>query len=168
MKKMMLACVSIAGVVLLSASFAAAGQKPVNVKKEAAKQCKAEKKVDKAAFRSVYGKNAMRDCVRLARGEVREEKSNAAKECKAERKDDADAFEAAYGDRKNAFGKCVSSTVKQDRREDTKEFKSAAKQCKAERRDDPSAFEDEYGSRKNALGKCVSSNVKEDDSTEAR
>jgi hypothetical protein len=45
---------------------------------------------------------------------------NAAKECRAERALDADAFRDKYGtnrNKRNAFGKCVSATVKENREE---------------------------------------------------
>jgi hypothetical protein len=94
----------------------------------AAKQCKAERKADPAAFEAKYGtgkkhKNAYGKCVSaLAKSKTKKaEKSqvkaeiNAAKQCKAERKADPDAFKAKYGTNKNksnAFGKCVSSKAK--------------------------------------------------------
>ena len=148
--------------VLMSASFATADKpvKPESAKNLAAKQCKAEKKADKAAFRSLYGKRAMRTCVKGSTGESKAELKNAAKECKAEQSADPAGFDATYGDpyTSNAFGKCVSSKVRADDEADVEEFANAAKECKAERADDPDGFKETYGTKKgrNALGKCVS------------
>jgi hypothetical protein len=50
--------------------------------------------------------------VRAEMAEEAEETANAAQECKAERKADPDAFREKYGtnrNKRNAFGKCVSS-----------------------------------------------------------
>jgi hypothetical protein len=135
----------------------------------AAKQCAAEKKADKAAFRALYGKHAMRNCIKGTTDEVVEELKNAAKECKAERAADPDAFRETYGaneNGRNALGKCVSGKVREEMREDVAEFKNAAKECKAERAADPDAFRETYGANengRNALGKCVSTRVREDE-----
>ena len=87
----------------------------------AAKLCAASKKADHAAFKAVWGKHAMRDCIRANRGTqpsaVDEETSdfaNAAQECRAQRDADPAGFEAAWGtnaNHRNAFGKCVSQTA---------------------------------------------------------
>jgi DNA primase len=86
----------------------------------AAKQCKAARDSDAAAFADRYGKghNAFGKCVSQtakALAQARQEATiNAAKECAAERKDNLDAFRARYGtnhNKRNAFGKCVSSKV---------------------------------------------------------
>jgi hypothetical protein len=113
LKKAITIFAAMIGAALMLASLAAAKpDHPAQARDAAAKQCAAEKKADKAAFKSLYGKHAMRTCIKgeapVAPGEFK----NAAKECKAERSDDPDGFEAAYGDRKNALGKCVSSKVK--------------------------------------------------------
>ena len=145
--------------VLAVASFAVAGQKPdhpASAKDAAAKQCAAEKKADKVAFKATYGDHAMRDCIKGETPEATTELKNAAKECKAARSDDADAFAAAWGTGKNAYGKCVSGTVKAEDQSDVTEFKNAAKECKAARSDDADAFAAAWGSGKNAYGKCVS------------
>jgi hypothetical protein len=132
-------------------------------RKLAKSQCKAEKRADKGAFSALYGKRAMRTCVKGEKSEIKGELRNASQACKAERAEDPDAFEEAYGsngNRKNALGKCVSRTVKKATVEEVGSFKNAAKECKAERAEDPDAFKEAYGSngnRKNALGKCVSS-----------
>jgi hypothetical protein len=98
---------------------------------------------------------------------------NAAKKCKAERtKLGAQAFKDKYGtnaNRANAFGKCVSGTVKKaedenEAAEDEQAEKNAAKQCKAEREKlGVQAFKDKYGTnanKANAFGKCVSTLAK--------
>jgi hypothetical protein len=94
------------------------------VHSDAVKQCKAERAADAAAFAAKYGsnkngKNALGKCVSQAQRELTAAKhsaiENAAKQCKAERKADAAAFAAKYGtneNRRNAFGKCVSKTVR--------------------------------------------------------
>ncbi|MEO8687725.1 MAG: hypothetical protein ABI611_05850 [Solirubrobacteraceae bacterium] len=100
-------------------------------KQNAAKDCKAEKAADPAAFTAKYGTgkhgaNAFGKCVsQLAKsrttGAVDDEVKadvKAAKACKTERKTDPAAFSAKYGtsrNKRNAFGKCVSrhSTAQQ-------------------------------------------------------
>lgn len=90
---------------------------------EAAKLCAQQKKADKAAFRALWGKHAMRDCIRAGGAEdevatsTPEEIHNAAQECRAERKDDSEGFAATYGTNhndRNVFGKCVSTKVRAD------------------------------------------------------
>ena len=98
------------------------------------------------------------------------DRTNAAKECRAERgTTDAtrEAFRVKYGTNKNgknAFGKCVSGTSKEEKAERQAAVKNAAKECKAERDADAVAFSETYGTNKNgknAFGKCVSSKAKE-------
>ncbi len=89
----------------------------------AAKLCAAEKKADHAAFKAVWGKHAMRDCIRANRDAeptaVEEQTTdfvNAAQECRAERDADPAAFEMTYGtnaNHRNAFGKCVSARAQE-------------------------------------------------------
>ena len=91
---------------------------------DAVKQCKAEREANPAAFAAKYGtnkngKNALGKCVSQAERELKAavaaEIENAAKQCKAERKADPTAFAAKYGtneNKRNAFGKCVSKTVR--------------------------------------------------------
>lgn len=166
MKKAITIFTAIIAAALLSTSVATAKpDKPSQARDVAAKQCAAEKKADKAAFKSLYGKQAMRNCIKGTTPEVKDEFKNAAKECKAAQAEDADAFAEAWGKGKNAYGKCVSATAKAKLKGDVKEFKNAAKECKAERSDDPAAFADAYGERKNALGKCVSTKVRENEET---
>jgi hypothetical protein len=96
--------------------------------KNAAQECKAERSEDAAAFKEKYGenkngKNAFGKCVsgkaseKKAEMDAKDEEEadefkNAAKECAAERSEDEAAFREKYGknpNKRNAFGKCVSS-----------------------------------------------------------
>jgi hypothetical protein len=88
--------------------------------KNAAKQCKAERAADAAAFAQKYGtnkngRNAYGKCVsakaREAAAQQTEARVNAAKTCKKLKAEQKAAFEAAYGTKRNAFGKCVSKTA---------------------------------------------------------
>ena len=100
---------------------------------------------------------------------TKSEKKSAAKECKAERKAmGKEAFREKYGtnkNRKNAFGKCVSKTAREEEKENDAAAKNASKECKAERETlGDEAFAAKYGTNKNgknAHGKCVSSKAKE-------
>lgn len=94
----------------------------------AAKECRAERDADQAAFTAKYGtgktkSNAYGKCVsgkaRAQAAEAVEEQLEAtvaaAKSCQAERKADPAAFRAKYGtnaNKRNAFGKCVSAQAK--------------------------------------------------------
>src|SRR5687767_12286708 len=81
---------------------------------------------------------------------------NAAKYCKALRTSKGvEAFNSQYGknaNKKNAYGKCVSSTAKTkaEKREDAAEAKVAA-DCKKQKADDAAKFAQQY---KN-VGQCV-------------
>jgi hypothetical protein len=158
-------------VALVGAPLASAGNdtSAQHAKNLAAKQCVAQKKADKSAFRATYGDHAMRNCVKGTTDDTRADLKNAAKECKSEQASDPAGFAATYGDGKNAYGKCVSSKAKAKSEEDTTTFKNAAQECKSERASDPDAFKATYGTDnskgKNALGKCVSSKVKHADDT---
>ena len=129
---------AVAAMLTLSASLAAAtpgngnGNGPQGTpnggSSEAAKLCAEQKKADKAAFKALWGKHAMRDCIRAGRGgdEVAvatpEEIKNAAQECRAEREADATLFAETYGTNdndRNAFGKCVSAKVHEDEETET-------------------------------------------------
>jgi hypothetical protein len=91
----------------------------------AAKQCKADRTADAAAFAVAWGngKNAYGKCVstrakaqttETVKAEVKSE-IKAMKSCGAERKADPAAFKAKYGTNKtksNAMGKCVSALAK--------------------------------------------------------
>ncbi len=171
MKKLTIACaVVLSSVAVTGAATAANGNSGDHARNLAAKQCAAEKKADKAAFRAVYGDHAMRDCIKGQTPDSSADLKNASKECKAERAGDPDAFAAAYGDGKNAHGKCVSTKVRADRHEAVADFKNAAQECRAERELDADAFRETYGSNgndgsngqgRNAFGKCVSQKVHE-------
>jgi hypothetical protein len=89
--------------------------------KNAAKECKAERAADPAAFAKKYGtnkngKNAYGKCVstkaRHATEQETQARVNAAKTCKKLKAEQKATFEAKYGTKKNAFGKCVSETAK--------------------------------------------------------
>jgi hypothetical protein len=91
----------------------------------AAAQCRTERSADPTAFATNYGtgpnhKNAFGNCVsekaKAAAAARVDATINAAKACWTERKPDPAAFKAKYGtnaNKSNAFGKCVSSKVKQ-------------------------------------------------------
>ena len=105
--------------------------------------------------------------------------AKAEKACKAERGTTAQgaaAFNEKYGtnkNKKNAFGKCVSSKSEDDDDEDeaagdkNENGTNASKKCKAERGTSAAtiaAFELKYGTnknKKNAHGKCVSKSAKQ-------
>jgi hypothetical protein len=106
--------------------------------KNASQECREERSADATAFNEKYGtnangRNAFGKCVsQKARekeaaadeqdAEDATEQKNAAKECAAERSADADAFSEKYGtnaNNRNAFGKCVSQTVREDEAEET-------------------------------------------------
>ncbi|MGB2852124.1 MAG: hypothetical protein WBC01_10705 [Solirubrobacterales bacterium] len=171
MKRLTTIPLAMLGCALMVAAVASAAKpdKTPNAKQVAQSQCKAEKRADKAAFKATYGKRAMRTCVKGEKSSGKAELQNAAQVCRAERAEDEALFNETYGSNKNgknAFGKCVSSKVKQAVAEGTEEFKNAAKECKAERAADPAAFRETHGSNKNgknAFGKCVSS--KQDEGT---
>jgi hypothetical protein len=117
--KKAIATLAVVGVAAFGAAGAQADKGDNNGKSEIAKACHALKKADKDAFRATYGpKHAMKHCKKGAEPAADEttkaEFKNAAKECRAEREADPDAFQEAYGtngNKKNAFGKCVSSKV---------------------------------------------------------
>jgi uncharacterized membrane protein YdfJ with MMPL/SSD domain len=107
--------------------------------------------------------------------------SDSEKACRAERGTTAAsiaAFAEKYGtnkNKKNAFGKCVSSKSKDEDDEDeagedkSKNKTNASKACKAERGTTAAsiaAFAEKYGTnenKRNAFGKCVSQHAKEKD-----
>src|SRR5262249_51854975 len=109
------------------------------------------------------GKNGNKPDTNTTTTSTTSAEKNAAKACKAERASlGADAFAAKYGtngNKKNAYGKCVSRTVRQLVAEQQAE-KNAAKACKAERASlGADAFAAKYGTnpnKKNAFGMCVS------------
>ena len=104
------------------------GQRSESQKDRAAanEACTAERTADAAAFDEKYGvgkhnKNAFNRCVSAELKKARTAEvatyKNAAKECKAERSADAAAFAAEWGTKKNAFGKCVSKTARENEQE---------------------------------------------------
>jgi hypothetical protein len=91
----------------------------------AAKTCKQQRSSDPTGFAAQWGskKNAYGKCVSATAKQKQEEAAaqeqtedkntvNAAKTCKAQRSSDAAGFAAQWGTKKNAFGKCVSTTAK--------------------------------------------------------
>jgi hypothetical protein len=97
----------------------------------AAKTCKTQRSSDPSGFATQWGsnKNAYGKCVSAtaraqeqqdAQQEQQEDQNtvNAAKTCKAQRKDDSAGFAQQWGTRRNAFGKCVSTTAKQQDQQD--------------------------------------------------
>jgi len=92
----------------------------------AAAQCRTERSADALAFAAKYGKgpnhtNAFGNCVsakaKAAAAARVQAAVSAAKTCWTERKAGPAAFNTKYGtnaDKSNAFGKCVSSQVKQN------------------------------------------------------
>ena len=98
---------------------------------------------------------------------------NASQECRAERGTTAasrEAFRAKYGTNqngRNAFGRCVSQTSREEEQQREESRENAAKECKAERGNTPesrAAFAEKYGTNRNnrnAFGRCVSQNAQE-------
>jgi hypothetical protein len=168
--------------VVLPAASGIASNGNGHSKSLAAKQCAALKKADRGAFRAMFGKHAMRDCIRDAASELEDEKVNAAQQCRADRDLDPEGFqelwgtnepqgEKSHGTNKNAFGKCVSARVRDEVDDEVDDFDNAARQCRADRDLDPEGFrelwgtnepkgEKSKGTNKNAFGKCVSATAK--------
>jgi hypothetical protein len=160
----------------------AAAKPPVDKenRQAALAQCKTERGSTKATHEAFKGRyHSMSRCVRQNAAEEAAEEAtalkNASKECAAERKADSKAFTEKYGtnrNKRNAFGKCVSSKAKAKKAEmdakdaeEVAEFKNAAKKCAAERKPDPDAFAEKYGTNennRNAFGKCVSKQAQGD------
>jgi len=111
----------------------ASAQPPSKADKRAAKQeCKAERQADRAAFKEQHG--SFGKCVSAAtrqnKAERKAARSNAAQDCRAEREEmGTDAFREAYGSNgntRNAFGKCVSSKVKEELEDEEEQEAPAA------------------------------------------
>ena len=82
---------------------------------------------------------------------------NAAKYCKALKSaSGSTSFASMFGTKKNAHGKCVSSTAKKTATEDAAQEKAAKKKAAA----DCKAVKTQEGAAKNAHGKCVSEQAK--------
>jgi len=101
-----------------------------------AKEAKAEAVEECRAVKTEGSKNAFGKCVsakakaKKAAADKEDEaqeddRVNAAQSCKAEKKADATKFAADYGTRKNAFGKCVSQTAKENAAERKAEDEAA-------------------------------------------
>jgi hypothetical protein len=176
---MFAAAACMAAIAIPAAGASAASE---HAKAAAAKACAGDKKADKAAFKALYGKHAMRDCIKATTPSLKPEVRNAAQECRAERDANPAGFAATYGSNtpseyghglgKNAFGKCVSSKVRDDVAEEVEAFESAADTCREQRSADAAAFMEQWGTnaprgensrgaKKNAFGKCVSATAKE-------
>jgi hypothetical protein len=170
------------GLIAALALPAGAQAKPNNDDEQTAqKQCKLERgktTATREGFKARYG--SMSSCVKQKAAEEEAErgqaKSNAARACKAERETlGTQAFADKYGEnknKKNAFGKCVSTKAREHKAEmdaedqkQAEELKNAAKQCAAERRTmGEEAFAGKYGTnrnKRNAFGKCVSKKAAE-------
>ena len=177
MKKTTVA-IAIAAGLLVPAS--ATGKSDDADRRAAKAECKTERGKSSAtreALKAQYG--SMSRCVtRTTAEEASEEtkaRKNAAHECKEERALDREAFAEKYGtnaNKKNAYGKCVSSKVKAEEEEmdeadaeEATERKHAARECAAEREElGREAFADQYGTnanKENAFGKCVSKAARE-------
>jgi hypothetical protein len=130
--------------------------------------CTAEKqmtgtKLFKQTYAAKSTSKAMEACVAKAKPVAAQESENAAQACKAERDANPAAFTQKYGtneNKRNAFGKCVSTMAKAKMKESAEERANAAKTCKIERAANPAAFAQKYGGKKNAFGKCVSATAK--------
>ena len=143
-----------------------------------------------STFRTTYAptgspKAAMNACLAQQVQVATTAAKNAAKACKAEQVDPSFAaghggksFEDHYGtnaNKRNAFGKCVSSKASAAVESQQDATLNAAKKCKAERADvnfaaghGGTSFADFYGTnanKKNAFGKCVSKLAKEQGSS---
>jgi hypothetical protein len=98
---------------------------------------------------------------------------SAAAECRFERGTSAatrEAFALKYGSNgngKNAFGKCVSKTAREERAQSAQAKTGAPEACTTEQgttSESKAAFAQKYGTNgngKNAFGKCVSAKAKE-------
>jgi len=167
---------------------AAAGATPTPDKgdKRAAKtECKTlrgQTAATREAFRAEWGNFAA--CWKAkAVEEAKEEQTahkNASQECREERADDLQAFNEKYGknaNHRNAFGKCVSLTARENEeeadqqdQEEANGLKNAAKECAAERETlGTGPFGEKYGTNendRNAFGKCVSKTARENETEE--
>ncbi|HSF61383.1 MAG TPA: hypothetical protein VLA69_06785 [Gaiellaceae bacterium] len=159
----------------------------------ASELCKQQRRsMGMRTFRATYAptgspKAAMNACLAQQVQVATTAAKNAAKACRAEQLDPNFAaghgnksFAEHYGtensNRKNAFGKCVSSKASAAVESQQDATLNAAKRCKAERLDPNFAaghgnksFAEYYGTensnRKNAFGKCVSKLAKEQGSS---
>ena len=96
-------------------------------KTSAAKECKAEGLKGREYGKCVSTKAKAKKAAADKEDEAQEDdRINAAQSCKAAKKADATKFAADYGTRKNAFGKCVSKTAKENAAERKAEATPAA------------------------------------------
>jgi len=180
MKKLSIIFVALLGAVLMTSNVAVAKPKPAPGPKQTTTQmCEALAGADAEGFEAVYGTSGTRSCVRSERRETTAVIRDAVGSCRQERGRSGhsrDAFRAQHRSRRganDAFGNCVSSGVRDERRHERSDFKNAAEECRAERGVTPeswAAFEEKYGTDEddplsmykpggNAFGKCVSSKV---------
>src|SRR3712207_6000577 len=96
--------------------------------------------------------------VALADEPTQQDRQNAAAECRTERGTTAatrEAFAAKYGtnhNKRNAFGKCVSSKSADEQKEREEAQTSAAQQCRTEQgttKESRDAFAAKYGTNRN-------------------
>jgi len=84
-------------------------------KSNAAKECKAEGLKGREFGKCVSTKAKAKKAAADKEDEAQEDdRINAAQSCKKARKDNAEQFGKDYGTAKNAFGKCVSKTAKEN------------------------------------------------------
>jgi FtsZ-interacting cell division protein ZipA len=155
-----------------SASTAVAAKPSQADKREAQKECRAERGTTDAtreAFEAKYRNfgACVSEKAREAKAERKQARREAKQACRDERAADRAAFKEKYGS--NGLGRCVNQQAKAERAEedaedaeDAEQRVNAAQECDAERgetAESRKAFEDEYGTnhnKKNAFGKCVS------------
>jgi hypothetical protein len=123
MRNRLIASAACVGLLLVAAPVAMAtpggGQSGSHSSSAVAKACAAAKKADRDAL---WGKHAMRECIRAGREagggeEGVTEATNAAQDCRAAQEADPAGFTTTWGtngNQRNAFGKCVSATVQAD------------------------------------------------------
>src|SRR5215208_1112513 len=96
-------------------------------KSNAAKECKAEGLKGREYGKCVSTKAKAKKAAADKEDEAQEDdRINASKSCKAAKKEDAEQFGKDYGTAKNAFGKCVSKTAKENAAERKAEDAPAA------------------------------------------
>ena len=96
-------------------------------KSNAAKECKAEGLKGREYGKCVSTKAKAEKAAADKEDEAQEDdRINAAQSCKAAKKADADAFGTKWGTKRNAFGKCVSATAKENAAERKAEATPAA------------------------------------------
>ena len=173
MRKLIILAVGVTALVLpLTALADNSAPTPTTVASQTCAQLKTAMGV--TAFAAAYGSNASKSnafgkCVSKNTKAAAQVVANAAQACKAEQAKDEAAFTAKYGTNgktgsngtaKNAFGRCVSASVKQAADKQAAAIKTAAASCKAARKADAAAFATKYGKAHNAFGKCVASTAK--------